>query len=58
MLWYKAGVETTQCHKVKLLDQREILVCLGTEGGQGIVSTELVPGGPPSAKAKPDGRDG
>ncbi len=41
MLWYKAGVETSQCHKVKLRDNREILVCLGSEGGQGNVWTQL-----------------
>jgi hypothetical protein len=41
MLWYKAGIETSQCHKVKLRDLREIPVCLGSDGGQGIVQTEL-----------------
>lgn len=41
MLWYKAGVATDECHKVKLQDLREILICLGSEGGQGIVQTEL-----------------
>jgi hypothetical protein len=41
MLWYKAGVDTSQCHKVKLRDGREILVCLGGWGAQGIVETQL-----------------
>ena len=41
MLWYKAGVETSQCHKVKLEDNREILVCLGSDGGQGLLWTQL-----------------
>ena len=41
MLWYKAGVDTSQCHKVKLRDGREILVCLGGWGGQGLVETGL-----------------
>jgi hypothetical protein len=40
-LWYKAGVETRQCHKVKQATGREILVCLGGYGGQGFVSTSL-----------------
>jgi hypothetical protein len=35
MLWYKAGVETANCHKVLLADGREILVCLGEYGAQG-----------------------
>ena len=35
MLWYKAGVSTAQCHRVKLRDGREILACLGGYGGQG-----------------------
>lgn len=41
MKWYKAGVETSQCHKVALQSAREILVCLGETGGQGFNSTEL-----------------
>jgi hypothetical protein len=41
MLWYKAGVATSQCHKVKLRDGREILVCLGGYGGQGNIWTVL-----------------
>jgi hypothetical protein len=40
-LWYKAGVETTQCHKVSLQSGREILVCMGTYGGQGATWTAL-----------------
>lgn len=42
MLWYKAGVQTTQCHKMPLADGREILVCLGRYGGwQGWASMSL-----------------
>jgi len=41
MLWYKAGVETTQCHKVPIPDGREILVCIGVSGGQGVTATDL-----------------
>jgi hypothetical protein len=41
MLWYKAGVETSECHKVPLRSGREILVCIGQDGAQGDVSTEL-----------------
>jgi hypothetical protein len=41
MKWYKAGVETSQCHKVSIQDGREILVCIGETGGQGNVRTEL-----------------
>jgi hypothetical protein len=41
MLWYKAGVETSHCHKVPLLDGRDILVCVGSSGARGSVSTEL-----------------
>lgn len=41
MLWYKPGVETSACHKVQLETGREILVCFGDYGGQGIVSTAL-----------------
>jgi hypothetical protein len=41
MEWYKAGVETSNCHKVQLSDGREILVCLGDYGGQGNVLTDL-----------------
>lgn len=41
MLWYKAGVEASQCHKVQQRDGREILVCIGDSGGQGNVGTDL-----------------
>lgn len=41
MLWYKAGVETLQCHKIQLRDARDILVCIGRYGGQGNNSTDL-----------------
>jgi len=41
MLWYKAGVDTSECHKVKFRDGREILVCLGDLGAQGTVETQL-----------------
>jgi hypothetical protein len=41
MLWYKAGVETSQCHKVQLQTGREILACLGEDGYPGGVVTEL-----------------
>ena len=40
-LWYKAGVETSQCHKVPLTTGREILVCMGTYGAQGATWTAL-----------------
>lgn len=41
MLWYKAGVDTSRCHKVRLKDGRDILLCLGEAGGQGNVTTDL-----------------
>jgi hypothetical protein len=41
MLWYKSAVVTAQCHKVLRRDRREILVCIGTDGGQGNNATEL-----------------
>jgi len=41
MLWYKAGVPTQQCHKIKRSDRREILICIGSYGGQGNVWTAL-----------------
>ncbi len=41
MDWYKAGIETSQCHKVPLQDRREILLCLGGVGAQGFLSTDL-----------------
>ena len=41
MEWYKAGIETSQCHKVPLQDGREILVRMGQYGRQGVVLTDL-----------------
>jgi hypothetical protein len=41
MLWYKAGIETGECHKVELPDKREILVCLGGSGTAGYLATSL-----------------
>jgi len=41
LLWYKPGIDTTQCHKVALRTSREILVCLGVWGAQGSLTTEL-----------------
>jgi len=42
MEWYKAGVDTSKCHKVPLRDAREILICPGGNGDQfGHVSTAL-----------------
>jgi len=41
MLWYKAGIDTERCHKVKLRDLREILVCLDDWRGQGLIGTGL-----------------
>jgi hypothetical protein len=41
IVWYKAGVETSQCHKVPLQTAREILVCIGTTGVAGSLVTEL-----------------
>jgi hypothetical protein len=41
MLWYKPGIETSQCHKVQLRAAREILVCTGEYGGQGNNSIAL-----------------
>jgi hypothetical protein len=41
MLWYKAGVPTEHCHNVQRSDGREILVCIGSYGGQGSVWTAL-----------------
>ena len=35
MIWYKPGVFTGRCHKIPLATGREILVCMGTYGGQG-----------------------
>ena len=48
--WYKAGVETSNCHKVQLTGGREILVCMGDYGGQGNVWTDL-----PQPPHQPDG---
>ena len=42
MLWYKAGVDTSTCHKLRLKDGRDILLCLGEAGGQGNVTTDLL----------------
>jgi hypothetical protein len=44
ILWYKSAIQTAQCHKVPRRDRREILVCMGTDGGQGNNSTELYVG--------------
>jgi hypothetical protein len=41
MLWYKAGVDTAMCHKVSLPDRREILVCFGSGGEQGYMTTSV-----------------
>jgi hypothetical protein len=43
MLWYKAGVITSRCHKVPLRDRREILVCMDSWSitGGGLVGTTL-----------------
>jgi hypothetical protein len=41
MLWYTPGVETSQCHRVSVKSGREILVCMGTYGGQGNTWTQL-----------------
>lgn len=41
MVWYKPGVETSQCHKVRLPAGREILVCIGETGAQGNITREL-----------------
>ena len=41
MLWYKAGVETSRCHKTLVPSTREVLVCVGQYGGQGFVWTDL-----------------
>jgi hypothetical protein len=40
-LWYKGGVPTENCHRVRLKRGREILVCLGESGGQGFQSSVL-----------------
>lgn len=41
MKWYKAGVETSECHRVQLQDGRETLVCIGETGTAGNVVAEL-----------------
>lgn len=41
MLWYKEGVPTEKCHKVRSASRREILVCLTGWGGQGYTQTAL-----------------
>jgi len=41
MLWYKAGINTSFCHKVPLAGGREILVCFGMYGAQGNDSNDL-----------------
>ncbi len=41
MVWYKAGIDTGECHKRLLADSREILVCMGWYGAQGYTSTAL-----------------
>ena len=41
MLWYKAGIETSHCHRLTLSSGRDVLVCFGVSGGQGYAETEL-----------------
>ena len=41
MLWYKAGVPTDNCHRAKLQGGREILICPGAYGGQGMIATSI-----------------
>jgi len=41
MLWYKTAVQTARCHKVRLRNGREILVCMGGAGAQGATATSL-----------------
>ena len=40
-VWYRSGLVTDQCHKVALVDGREILVCIGRAAAQGNVGTDL-----------------
>ncbi len=40
-LWYKAGVSTSECHKIAHRDGREVLVCIGSYGAQGLIGTSL-----------------
>lgn len=41
MLWYKGGIPTARCHRIPVADGREILVCIGGYGGQGIAAADL-----------------
>jgi len=41
MIWYKPGVPTDRCHRVDLQNGREVLVCIGSSGGQGFITTAL-----------------
>lgn len=41
IVWDKGGVPTTQCHRVLLPTRREVLICLGSFGGQGFVGVDL-----------------
>lgn len=41
MVWYKAGVDTSRCHKAPTANRREILVCIGQYGAQGNIWTAL-----------------
>jgi hypothetical protein len=41
MDWYKQGLVTDQCHKIRLDSGREILACMGQFGAQGFARTEL-----------------
>ena len=41
MLWYRAATDTGKCHKVNLGSGRQILVCLGEDGGQGYIFQTL-----------------
>ena len=41
MDWYKEGSVTQQCHKIRLKTGRDILVCIGQSGAQGVVWTDL-----------------
>jgi hypothetical protein len=41
MIWYKPGVDTNLCHKIGLPNGREILLCMGEYGGQGLRITSL-----------------
>jgi hypothetical protein len=41
MLWYKGEIPTRACHRVKLETGREILICFGEYGGQGVVIMDV-----------------